>query len=217
MLPGKRHISGRPAEVETRETLGHWEGDTVIGSDRFNCVLTLVERKTAYTIIRKMPSRTAKSVVIVALQAIAQHRRKFTTLTLDNGTEFHGYEELERQFPITCSFATPYHSWERGCNENLNGLFRRYVPKGSSMKTLTQADCDSIANQLNSRPRKRLGFKTPNEAYFKHDSLLHLLVETTTEEVLSILAQAGEAIPQRLRTAAIRYRCEERNQYRDGA
>ncbi len=131
-----------------------------------------------------MPNRTAKSVVTVALQAIAEHHRKFTTLTLDNGTEFHGYEQLEKRFPITCSFATPYHSWERGSNENLNGLFRRYVPKGTSMKTLTQADCYQIANQLNSRPRKRLGFKTPNGAYFEHDSLLHLVVETTLYEEL---------------------------------
>lgn len=183
MLPGKRHISQRPAEVESRETLGHWEGDTVVGSDRYHCVLTLVERKTGYTIIKKMPNRTAKSVVTVALHAIAQHRRTFKTLTLDNGTEFHGYEELEQRFPIICYFATPYHSWERGSNENLNGLFRQYVPRGTSMKSLTQTDCDQIANQLNSRPRKRLGFKTPNEVYFDHDSLLHLMVETTWRAV----------------------------------
>lgn len=179
VLPGKRHISHRPAEVETRETIGHWEGDTVIGSDRHHCILTLVERKTGYTIIKKMSSRTARSVVTVALKAIAEHGRKFKTLTLDNGTEFHGYQKLEQRFPITCYFATPYHSWERGSNENLNGLIRQYLPKGTSMKTLTQAGCDWIADQMNSRPRKRLGFKTPNEVYYGQDSVLHLMVETT--------------------------------------
>lgn len=89
----------------------------------------------------------------------------FHTLTLDNGTEFHDYKKLEERFPVTCYFATPYHSWERGANENLNGLIRQYLPKGVCMSKLTQAECDWIAHELNSRPRKRLNFKTPEEIY----------------------------------------------------
>ena len=87
------------------------------------------------------------------------------TITFDNGTEFHNYAALEELFPVTCFFATPYHSWERGSNENLNGLIRQYLPKGESMRYINQEFCDFIANRLNNRPRKRLGFKTPKEIY----------------------------------------------------
>ena len=83
------------------------------------------------------------------------------TITFDNGTEFHGYAEIEKEFPVETYFANPYHSWERGSNENLNGLIRQYLPKGTCMKNLTQAQCDRIARSLNTRPRKRHGYKTP--------------------------------------------------------
>jgi IS30 family transposase len=88
------------------------------------------------------------------------------TITFDNGTEFHDYKQLEFGFSIRCYFATPYHSRERGSNENLNGLIRPYVPKGVSMKSLTQERCDEIAGDLNTRPRKRYGFRTPSEMYY---------------------------------------------------
>jgi hypothetical protein len=84
---------------------------------------------------------------------------------LDNGTEFHGYKALEDRFPMKCYFATPYHSWERGSNENLNGLIRQYLPKGVCMSGVTQAHCDYVALKLNSRPRKRHGYRTPQEVY----------------------------------------------------
>ncbi len=87
------------------------------------------------------------------------------TITFDNGTEFHNYKVLEGVFPVKCYFATPYHSWERGSNENLNGLLRQYLPKGTCMKSLTQKQCDWIAHELNTRPRKRHGYKTPAEVY----------------------------------------------------
>jgi IS30 family transposase len=165
ILPGKRHISTRPAVVETRKQLGHWEGDTVIGKDLHHCILTLVERKSGFAIIKKLASRTTAEVIQAAIAALREHEGKFKTITLDNGTEFHEYRTLEDLFPIQCYFATPYHSWERGSNENLNGLIRQYLPKGVSMRGLTQADCDRIAFKLNSRPRKRHGYKTPLEVY----------------------------------------------------
>jgi transposase, IS30 family len=165
ILPGKRHISTRPAVVETRKQLGHWEGDTVIGKDLHHCILTLVERKSGFAIIKKLASRTTAEVIQAAIAALREHEGKFKTITLDNGTEFHEYKTLEDLFPIQCYFATPYHSWERGSNENLNGLIRQYLPKGVSMQGLTQADCDRIAFKLNSRPRKRHGYKTPLEVY----------------------------------------------------
>jgi IS30 family transposase len=165
ILPGKRHISTRPYEVETRKVLGHWEGDTVIGSDRHHCILTLVERKSGLVVIKKLNSRTTDSVTQAALPAIRERRANFKTLTLDNGTEFHDYKILEELFPLKCYFATPYHSWERGSNENLNGLIRQYLPKGMCMSGVTQVHCDYIAFKLNSRPRKRHGYRTPQEVY----------------------------------------------------
>lgn len=166
VLAGKRHLSERPAEVEQRQTVGHWEGDTVLGQDKRHCILTLLERKSGYAVIQKLKARSCAEVTAAATLAIAQHVSRFHSLTLDNGTEFHDYKRLEARFPVTCYFATPYHSWERGSNENLNGLIRQYLPKGSCMKHLTQQECDQIAFELNMRPRKRLGFKTPMEVYY---------------------------------------------------
>jgi IS30 family transposase len=165
ILPGKRHISERPAAVETRKQLGHWEGDTVIGRDRHHCILTLVERTSGLAIIKKLESRTAAEVIRAATDAIKEHEANFKTLTLDNGTEFHGYKELEERFSVKCYFATPYHSWERGSNENLNGLIRQYLPKGVCMREVTQSYCDAIRLRLNSRPRMRYGYRTPQAVY----------------------------------------------------
>jgi IS30 family transposase len=168
VLPGKRHISERPGEVELRQRIGHWEGDTVMGSDLRHCVLTLVERKSGFAIIKKLKARNKEEVIKAASRAIRSHCRKFKTLTLDNGTEFHDYEVLEKRFPVKVYFATPYHSWERGSNENFNGLLRQYLPKGMCMRAVTQAQCDTIADDLNNRPRKRLGFRTPANLYHRH-------------------------------------------------
>jgi transposase, IS30 family len=166
ILVGKRHISARPASVENRKIAGHWEGDTVIGRDLHHCILTLVERKSGFVIIKKMQSRTEAAVTWSALAAIREHEQSFKTITFDNGSEFNDYKILERTFPIKCYFATPYHSWERGTNENTNGLIRQYIPKGACMKNISQRFCNKIAFILNSRPRKRHGFKTPFEVYY---------------------------------------------------
>lgn len=167
VLPGKRHIGERPVEVEARKRIGHWEGDTVMGSDKRHCVLTLVERKTGYAIVKKLKARTMQEVTRAASFAIRRHCRRFKTITFDNGTEFHNYKKLEERFPVKIYFATPYHSWERGSNENFNGLLRQYLPKGTCMSAVTQSQCDSIADDLNNRPRKRLGFNTPAQLYHR--------------------------------------------------
>lgn len=168
VLPGKRHISERPPEVELRQRVGHWEGDTVMGSDLHHCVLTLVERKTGFAIVKKLKARTKAEVTRAATRAIRNHCRRFKTITFDNGTEFHDYALLEERFPVKVYFATPYHSWERGSNENFNGLLRQYLPKGTCMRSVTQAQCDHIADDLNNRPRKRLGFNTPAKLYHRN-------------------------------------------------
>jgi transposase, IS30 family len=168
VLPGKRSIFERPLEAELRHTVGHWEGDTVMGSDMHHCVLTLVERKTGYAILKKLRARNARQVTRAATRAIRQHCRNFKTLTFDNGTEFHDYAVLEQRFPVKIYFATPYHSWERGSNENLNGLLRQYLPRGTCFRTVTQSRCDQIADDLNHRPRKRHDFDTPAQLYHQH-------------------------------------------------
>ena len=162
-LAGKRHISERPQCVQTRAEVGHWEADTVLGKGSRDCILSLVERKSGLVIIGKLPSRTTESVTSRAVQVMRANPGPFITVTADNGTEFHDYAEIERRTQAVFYFATPYHSWERGTNENTNGLIRQYLPKGASMARLTQTRCNEIAHQLNSRPRKRHGFRTPIE------------------------------------------------------
>jgi IS30 family transposase len=165
-LAGKRHITERPAGAMNRSRLGHWEGDTMLGNTQHGpCVLTLVERKSGFTAIGRLRKRAAPEVNARLRQLIAVQPRPVRTLTLDNGTEFHSYKALEAVVPTRCYFATPHHSWERGTNENTNGLIRQYLKKGASMEHLTQQDCQRIADQLNRRPRKRLGFRTPEEVY----------------------------------------------------
>jgi IS30 family transposase len=163
VLLGKPHISERPAAVEERLQLGHWEGDTVMGRGATHCLVTLVERVSGLAIIKKVAARTKVLTTRAITDAIRRRGMNCKTITFDNGTEFHGYRDIERNLDIHCYFATPYHSWERGSNENLNGLIRQYLPKGTSLRHVTQRDCDRIARTLNSRPRKRHGYKTPEQ------------------------------------------------------
>jgi len=153
-LAGKRNISERPQSVERRIERGHWESDTVMGSGK-GCVLTLVERVSGYVMIGKLAARTASVTVERACDLLARMPGKFRTITSDNGCEFHGYKRIEQRMGIEFYFANPHHSWERGTNENTNGLIRQYLKKGSNLDSLTQADCNRIARILNNRPRKR--------------------------------------------------------------
>jgi IS30 family transposase len=164
-LAGKRHISDRPASVERRRVIGHWEIDTVVGGGSKDCVVSLVERKTGYALIGKLRDRSMSEMRTRVTALIRKHRHRFKTITADNGTEFHEYAKVERATGVRFYFATPYHSWERGSNENLNGLIRQYLPKRKSMAAITQQDCNAIAKKLNSRPRKRFGFRTPEECF----------------------------------------------------
>jgi IS30 family transposase len=163
-LAGKRMISERPAGAENRSRVGHLEGDTVLGTDK-HALLTLVDRKTGYVMIGKLRARTVEATNRRAIDLINNAARRTRSVTVDNGTEFHGYKAIEAATGADFFFATPHHSWERGTNENTNGLIRQYAPKRTSLAHLTQAECDSIAEKLNSRPRKRLGYRTPAECY----------------------------------------------------
>ena len=128
-------------------------------------MLTLVERKSGFLAIGKLAQRTGALVNDRAHLLISAQPRLVRTITVDNGTEFHSYEALEQRVPARFYFATPHHAWERGTNENANGLVRQYLPKGACMAHLTQHDCNRLADKLNRRPRKRLGYRTPEEVY----------------------------------------------------
>lgn len=165
-LSGKRMIGDRPAYINSRAEPGHWEIDTVMGKGDTHCIVTLVERKTGYLIIGKLRSRTVADLNARVIDLILKHSGKFKTITADNGTEFHGYKEIERKTGVRFYFANPHHSWERGSNENTNGLIRQYLPKGKSMIHVTQWKCNEISLHLNMRPRERYEFKTPQELFY---------------------------------------------------
>jgi len=165
-VAGKRWITERPAVVQTRQELGHWEGDTMLGASQAGpCVLSLVERKTGYLLLGQLRQRTSAAVNQRAQRLIAAQPHPVRTIPVDNGTEFHAYAQLERTTATRFYFAIPHHAWERGTNENTNGLIRQYLPKRQSMAHLSQLDGNRIATKLNRRPRKRLGYRTPEECY----------------------------------------------------
>jgi len=167
-LAEKKHISMRPQSVEERKYLGHWEIDTVMGEGSKDCIVTLVERKSGFVQIGKLKNRTKQELNQRTIKLIRNPGTYYDTITADNGTEFHGYKEIEKKTGIVFYFTTPYHSWERGTSENTNGLIRQYLPKRTSMAKINQHHCSYIANQLNSRPRKRLGYKTPVEVIYEN-------------------------------------------------
>lgn len=163
-LQRKRWIDERPATVNQRLFYGHWEGDTVRGKHHSGYLVTLVERKSGYALVGHIPRATKEQFRRCAEQLLAplpQHLKR--SLTLDNGTEMADLEELERHTGMTVYFAHPYHSWERGSNENFNGLLRQFFPKQMSFAHLTQEDIDQAVRLLNTRPRKRHGYHSPAE------------------------------------------------------
>ncbi len=175
-LKDKRPISERPPEAQDRSEFGHWEGDTVMGSNKFECVVTLVERKLGLARTGKVLHRTAAQVNAAISKIIAAEPLLFKTITFDNGTEFHSYKKLEKKFGIKCYFAAPHHPWERGSNENFNGLLRQYLPKGVSLDYFGDKKIARICNRINNRPRKRLGYKSPQEVLCELLRPSHLLV-----------------------------------------
>lgn len=165
-LAGKRHISERPDEAEDRQTAGHWEIDTIKGdSQAAHSAVTMVERKTGYLLMGKLERHTATECTCRVIEMISSHGGRVATITADNGTEFHSYADIEAVTGVPFYFATPHHSWGRGTNENTNGPIRQYLPKRTSMAHVDQAGLEAIAKRLNTRPRKRLGFRTPEECH----------------------------------------------------
>jgi IS30 family transposase len=159
-------IDERPAIVETRLRLGDWEIDTLVGARRCGALLSLTERKSRHALLAKLPSASADEVVYAALGLLAPLIDLTHTITADNGKEFSGHEDIARVLQAEFYFAHPYSPWERGTNENTNGLIRQYFPKTRDFSTITQEELDYVMDRLNNRPRKCLGMRTPNQVLF---------------------------------------------------
>jgi IS30 family transposase len=160
-LAKKTWIDERPAVVGKRSRIGDWEGDTVHGTAKSGYIATLVERRSGYLVARKIQDPNGENMLAAVMQLQAISTEKRLTLTLDNGPEMSEYEEMERRLGLKVYFAWPYHSWERGTNENTNGLLRQYFPKKTSFADVTQEQVDRAVARLNTRPRKRLNYQSP--------------------------------------------------------
>lgn len=165
IIPHRRAISSRPKAVEDRKQFGHWEADTMIGKNHRQAIVTIVERKTGYVRMMRVERKTAQAVTAACVKLLQRDKVCVRTITTDNGKEFAGHQEIEARLKANVYFADPYAAWQRGTNENTNGLIRQYIPKSRPLEYVTDQEIEWIESRLNNRPRKRLGFNTPNQLY----------------------------------------------------
>lgn len=158
-------IDARPAVVAQRRRIGDWEGDTVMGKDRKSALLTMVERKTLYTVIIRLTGKHADLLAKAAIKRLSGLKDKIKTITFDNGLEFSEHEKIATALGAKIYFAHPYASWERGINENTNGLIRQYFPKGTDFNTVSDGEIERVMDRLNNRPRKTRDCRSPNELF----------------------------------------------------
>lgn len=164
-IKNRRCIEDRPAVVDRRHRIGDWEGDTIIGKNRSGALLTMVERKTLYTLIVKLTGKNAELLAEAAIKHMTEIKDQVKTITLDNGLEFSAHEKISRALEADIYFAHAYASWERGTNENTNGLIRQYFPKGTDFNDVTDEQVAYVMDRLNNRPRATRQFRTPNELF----------------------------------------------------
>lgn len=170
-IKNRRPLEERPAEAESREVVGHWEGDTVKDKDNNRSIVTLVERVSRFTVLTEVESLHADAVAEAIVEAMKPHQGQVKSITFDNGKEFAAHEKIAEQLNADIYFAAPYHSWERGTNENTNGLLRQYFPKRKVRFQREMLNLVEVERILNSRPRKTLGFYTPIEVLSKHANI----------------------------------------------
>ena len=164
---GRVSIKERPEIVDKKTRLGDWEGDTVIGAAHKQAIVSVVERCTQYVLLKKVERKTAEAVKDSLIELMEPYENAIHTLTLDNGKEFAGHEAVTQKLGTAVYFADPYSSWQRGLNEQVNGLVRQYFPKKKKFSKITQEEVFYVAYKLNHRPRKLLGYRTPQEAFFE--------------------------------------------------
>jgi len=165
-IPNRVDITARPAIVETKSRIGDWEGDTVISAVSKTALLTVVDRCSKFTLIKKIGQKTAENVRVAMTNRMRLLPHPVHTITYDNGMEFAAHQKISDELGSKGYFAAPYHSWERGLNEHTNGLIRQYLPKSFDFKDVTDDEIQAIENKLNHRPRKVLQYRTPFEVFF---------------------------------------------------
>ena len=171
-IPDKKMIEERPEEANNRTEIGHYESDTIVGKDHKGAIMTYVCRKTRFLLAELMSNRTAKTFNEATIENFKYIPKNYIkTFTSDNGKEFSKFKELEKELGVKAYFANPYHSWERGTNENTNGLLRRFLPKGTDFLRLTKAEVNIAVQKINNRPRKCLNWKTPQEEFWGEPSV----------------------------------------------
>jgi IS30 family transposase len=166
-IPNRTSIDKRPQIVAAKSRFGDWEGDTIIGARHRGAILSLTERKSKLLILGKLTSKGAAELKCQSIALLTPFRAKVHTITVDNGKEFCEHEAIAAALQARIYFAHPYASWERGLNENTNGLVRQYFPKKYDFTKITIAELQDVAARLNNRPRKTLGYRTPSEVFFK--------------------------------------------------
>jgi IS30 family transposase len=165
-LPNRVSIEQRPEIVEQRQRIGDWEVDTMIGKRHHQAIVTLTERKSRFALLRKVEQKTAKQVRNAVVDLLKPVSDRVHTLTSDNGKEFAESEEIAKELKADFFFAHPYAAWERGTNENMNGLIRQYFPKKCDFSSIGETEVELVMDRLNNRPRKCLGFMSPLEKFF---------------------------------------------------
>ena len=178
IIPNQVSIDDRPAIVDAKRRFGDWEGDTVIGKGHRGALVTLVERKSLYTVIRAVIHKTAEAVRNAVTEGLTPHKDRVHTITYDNGREFTDHEGMASDLDARIYFAHPYASCERGLNENTNGLIRQYFPKDRDLTTVTKYEIEKAMDKLNHRPRKSLGYRTPYEVFFKTKTSLTVALQS---------------------------------------
>ena len=164
-------IDERPEVVLEKSRIGDWEIDTMIGKNHQGALITIVERVSKFTLIKKVDSKQADVVTQATIALLEPYVDKTLTITADNGKEFAKHETIAQALNTNVYFAHPYRSWERGLNENTNGLIRQYFTKGSSFENITNFEIEKVMNRLNHRPRKSLNFRTPHAVFFEQTHL----------------------------------------------
>jgi IS30 family transposase len=174
MLPNRVSIDDRPAIVDTRQRLGDWEADTIVGKRHRGALISLSERKSRVILLKWVERRTAQAVADAVIELLEPCKHLVHTITSDNGKEFAEHERIAKNLEADIYFAHPYAAWERGTNENSNGLVRQYFPKGRDFTTITEEETIMAQTRLNNRPRKCLDFDTPYEVFFQSNSVVAL-------------------------------------------
>jgi IS30 family transposase len=158
-------IELRPNIVNEKSRYGDWEADTIIGANQKGAILTMVERKSLFTLMSQVEKKNSTNISKQMINLMAPYKQLVLTITTDNGTEFAQHKRVANKLEADCYFAHPYTSWERGLNENTNGLIRQYIPKKAKFDNILLPEILTINHKLNTRPRKSLGFKTPMQVF----------------------------------------------------